>query len=250
MTRPYRSLWERLKFRRRNRQATRYRCPVCGYYGPFMPFHTQDGRTSFDTLCPKCGSRPRHRLMHLVMDILNKQYVFKDKKALHFAPESFFRDQYRAFFQQYVTTDLVMEDVDFKADICNLPLEDRSFDVVLACHVLEHVKDDRKAVSEMRRICRPGGIVIIQVPITAIETIEYPAPNPYETDHVRCPGRDYYDQFRDLFTRMETFSSGDFDDSYQLYAKVDWSGYPNEHSPYRLPLSGDKHANRIAVYSV
>ncbi|MBN1125530.1 MAG: methyltransferase domain-containing protein [Sedimentisphaerales bacterium] len=250
MAEVYMSRLKRLIYRFKNRHKTKYMCPLCGYRGPFSDVHQPNGPSSFDTTCPQCGSRARHRLMSLVMDLLSERYNFNEMKALHFAPEIFFRERYQNTFREYKTTDLAMENVDFNADICNLPFENNSYDVVLACHVLEHIKEDRKAMSEIHRICRPGGIVIIQVPITAMKTIEYPAPNPYETDHVRCPGQDYYDRFRDLFAKLETFSSKDFDDSYQLYAKVDWSGYPNEYSPYRLPLPGDRHVNIIAVYSV
>ncbi len=39
----------------------------------------------------------------------------------------------------------------------SLPFEDASFDVVLCCDVLEHVRDLPKVVSEIARVMRPGG---------------------------------------------------------------------------------------------
>jgi ubiquinone/menaquinone biosynthesis C-methylase UbiE len=46
-----------------------------------------------------------------------------------------------------------------------LPFEDDLFDLVFASHVIEHVEDDRKLMSEIRRVLRPEGIVIVLVPI-------------------------------------------------------------------------------------
>ncbi len=45
-----------------------------------------------------------------------------------------------------------------------LGLADESFDVVVNCDVLEHIEDDVKALSEMFRVLRPGGILILTVP--------------------------------------------------------------------------------------
>jgi SAM-dependent methyltransferase len=46
----------------------------------------------------------------------------------------------------------------------DLPFRDGSFDVVLASDVLEHIEHDGKAVSEISRVVRPGGSVIVSVP--------------------------------------------------------------------------------------
>jgi SAM-dependent methyltransferase len=45
------------------------------------------------------------------------------------------------------------------ADVFDLPFADDSFDVVHAHQVLQHVGDPVAALSEMRRVCRPGGMV-------------------------------------------------------------------------------------------
>lgn len=45
------------------------------------------------------------------------------------------------------------------ADVHALDFPDDSFDVVHAHQVLQHVGDPVRALSEMRRVCRPGGIV-------------------------------------------------------------------------------------------
>jgi SAM-dependent methyltransferase len=49
-------------------------------------------------------------------------------------------------------------------DITNLPYKDESFDLVCALDVLEHIKEDTIAVSEMSRILKTNGIAVISVP--------------------------------------------------------------------------------------
>ena len=45
-----------------------------------------------------------------------------------------------------------------------LPLSDGSFDRVIAAEVLEHIPDDRGAISELARVLRPGGTLAVTVP--------------------------------------------------------------------------------------
>lgn len=45
-----------------------------------------------------------------------------------------------------------------------IPYEDKTFDVVLACAVIEHVVDIFGAVDEVARVTKPGGCAVIVVP--------------------------------------------------------------------------------------
>jgi SAM-dependent methyltransferase len=108
--------------------------------------------------------------------------------------------------KSYKTCDLFKPDVDLRIDICNIELPDQSFDLVLCLHVLEHVPDDRKAMSELRRILRPSGMAIIMVPLE--EGLDETYENPSivseadrlihfgQEDHVRYYGRDLRDRLR------------------------------------------------------
>ncbi len=48
--------------------------------------------------------------------------------------------------------------------ILELPFQADSFDLVCAFDVIEHVEDHLKAVQEMKRVCKPRGIVSVTVP--------------------------------------------------------------------------------------
>ena len=52
----------------------------------------------------------------------------------------------------------------FMADICDYPAEDDCFDGIFFNHVLEHIPDDAAALGEVRRILKPGGLLILGVP--------------------------------------------------------------------------------------
>ncbi len=52
-----------------------------------------------------------------------------------------------------------------QGSVLDLGYEAGSFDVVCAFDVIEHVEDDALAVREMIRVCKPGGMVFVSVPM-------------------------------------------------------------------------------------
>lgn len=55
-----------------------------------------------------------------------------------------------------------------RGDICSMPFADESFDLVLATDVIEHVEDDGRALREIARVLKPGGVVLLTVPAFAM----------------------------------------------------------------------------------
>ncbi len=133
---------------------------------------------------------------------------------LHFAPEQAFYKRFRKLGNlDYTTTDLNSPLADVKADICNLPFEDNSYDIILCNHVLEHIPDDLKAMSELFRILKPGGWGIFQIPqdLSRDTTFEDDSITDKserarifgQYDHVRIYGRDYFDKLRQVGFTVE-----------------------------------------------
>ena len=137
-------------FRLLNRRKEPFECPVCNYSGPFADLDGFAGVRKH-AMCPQCKALERHRLQYLVVsDFLTKNDGLA-MSMLHFAPEAFFRGMFSQRFGKYETADLFMPGVNHKADLINLPFPDESYDVIYASHVLEHIKDDRKAIQEINQ---------------------------------------------------------------------------------------------------
>jgi SAM-dependent methyltransferase len=111
---------------------------------------------------------------------------------------------------EYLTADLHAPRVMVRMDVTAIDAAEGTFDVILCNHVLEHVTEDRRAMSELHRVLKPGGWAILQVPIRGDVTQEdRSVTDPRERerlygqyDHVRQYGRDYADRLRDAGFRV------------------------------------------------
>ena len=209
-----------LVFRLRNLLKEKFECPICIYRGPFEDLNLPTGPRKH-ARCPRCGSFERHRLQYLALQLVLDELNTAQMKMLHFAPEVFLKDFFSKRFGTYETADLHMKGVNHKVDLQNLPFPDSTYDLVFASHVLEHIPNDKKAIQEIRRILKPGGIAILPVPLVTESTIEYPEPNPHESYHVRAPGVDYFDRYTPYFSRIEKHASDSLPEKYQLFTYED-----------------------------
>lgn len=178
-------------------------CPICGAtvrrFGPF------GSESRPNASCPICGSLERHRLAWLFLQRRTDLFDGRPKRLLHFAPEGFLAQRLQQIpGLRYVSADLAPKAM-LRTDIGRLPIRDSYFDAVYCSHVLEHVIDDRAAMREVRRVVKPKGWVIFQVPITVQRTLEDPSvTEPQERlrlfgqeDHVRRYGLDFVERLRD-----------------------------------------------------
>lgn len=148
------------QFRKKLNESHPRRCNVCGYEGLFATIVHLAVR--FDGKCPNCRSRERLRLNMLWFE--DNMDVLKGMDVLHFAPEGQFRKFLSENANSYKTADLFREDVDLNLDITNIELPDKSFGLVIAHQVLEHV-DHNLALREIYRILIPGGCFIATTPV-------------------------------------------------------------------------------------
>ena len=175
-------------------------CPICRKsFRKFFPY----GREARDNaLCTNCLSLERHRLIYLYLE--RETTIFKkNTQLLHIAPEDCLIDIFKKSNNiEYTTADLYSPLADIKMDIHKMPFDDNCFDFIMCNHVLEHVENDIKALSEIKRVLKKGGRAIVQVPFY------YPIPDKTiedksitskadreklygQDDHVRKYGKDY-----------------------------------------------------------
>lgn len=190
------------------------RCPICEWSGRKFNLGGGKNKQRFDSRCPNCGSMERHRLAILVA---KKCKHIDFSKVLHVAPETELSKWLRLKSERYLSIDLYSEAM-LKMDITNLELPDNSMTLIWASHVLEHVVDDRKAISEIYRVLEPNGIAFIQVPIWPLKTFEdftivkpeERLKNFYQEDHVRLYGLDIAKRFEEEGFSSEIFRAQDF----------------------------------------
>jgi SAM-dependent methyltransferase len=188
-------------------------CPFCGWHWRrFLPeiprlrsalFETEHivgGGSVAESVCPVCGSIERHRHVYLYLKEMTDIFQ-RPVRLLHFAPES----QLEPILTKqpnitYVSADLRSPLAEVRLDITKMPFADSSFDLVICNHVLEHIPNDRLAMSEILRVLVPGGWALLQVPIAATRARTESDPEAViaerlqrfgQEDHVRIYGRDY-----------------------------------------------------------
>lgn len=195
-------------------------CTVCG--GNFGRFIGKE-----DGVCPYCGSETRHRfLVAMITNILiDRQDGYR---TLFFAPDWGVQRWLKKRPQKFsvVTADLSAPNVDLQLDIVDTKMETCSYDAVLCSHVLEHVPNDLGAMKEIRRLLRPNGHLLLQVPIdwgSATTDEDFGIVDPDERqarfgqfDHVRLYGRDIMAKLDAAEFSVEAVHCKDFFDDGQM----------------------------------
>lgn len=196
-------------------------CNICGWSGRRF---LSDSWHPF-TICPRCSSQVRHRLLVAALShikALSFDEVVHNKRVIHFAPENMLRDVLRACAGYYATADMIREDVEMKVDISDMSdIQVGSFDLIVACDVLEHVENDVSAVREIHRILSLGGYAVLTVPQkdNLAKTLQDPTvvtPEGRErmfgqSDHLRIYGDDFPTLLESVGFDVTIVSEKDFD---------------------------------------
>ena len=158
-------------------------------------------------LCPRCGCNDRDRHLWLYLTAAGLTTQLAGAAILHMAPERMIEPLIKACGPaRYVLGDLYPTRPHHqKVDAEALPFPDHSFDLIIANHLLEHVSQPRKALSEFHRCLKPGGVLVAQTPYAprVKNTFELNLPATPEVakllfgqeDHVRLFGADIVDLF-------------------------------------------------------
>jgi SAM-dependent methyltransferase len=209
-------------------KGNKYYCPICETdYNRFLP-GPENIRSN--SKCPGCSSLERHRLLWLYLTSELK-IASSEIKLLNIAPDYATQTKIRTLTNvDYTSVDLESPLATHKEDLTKLNFKDNVFDAILCYHVLEHIEDDKKAISELFRVLKPSGWAILQTPIDEDRehtfedfTISSPAERKIffgQEDHVRIYGRDYFlrlkkagfkvteDAFIDKFSESEITKYG------------------------------------------
>lgn len=137
-------------------------------------------------------------------------------RVLHVAPEknlgSWLSRQHGI---EYVSADLTAPNVMVKMDLTDICCPGDFFDAIICNHVLEHISDDAKAMTELYRVLKPSGWAILQVPISRNLSATYEDASIIDpedraqafgqSDHVRIYGVDYVDRLKRAGFDVELF---------------------------------------------
>jgi SAM-dependent methyltransferase len=159
----------------------------------------RDSVTVCNQQCPRCGSSERHRLAYYYLKDALSFDKLSGVKLLDVGPDEFVtRTLFSRADLDYTSIDLSRGNATRPMDVTDLSFDDDTFDCVICYHVLEHVRDDKKAMLEMYRVLKAGGWAILQVPIWSERTFEDDSISRAEflryyghRDHVRRYGADY-----------------------------------------------------------
>ena len=181
--------------------GSRFEDPITGKsYRKMLPYGRVRSRPN--ALAPHSLSLERHRAVWAYMR-RETNFFEAPLRILHLAPEYCYLTRLKKQDNlDYVTGDLNSPWADHHFDCHDVPFDNDSFDVVMANHLLEHVEDDRRVMSEFHRVMKPEGWGVFQVPINYKDPYTAEDPNVtdpmererlyWQQDHVRLYGFEDY----------------------------------------------------------
>jgi len=204
-------------------------CPFCETeFNTFFPFgfdnevikkHNIVGAgENLNGACPSCRSNDRERHVFLHLQKHCKTLFTEESRLLHIAPEKNLWEHFKKFKNiEYTSAGFDMQLASVKMDITKISQKNDYYDVIICNHVLEHIIDDKLAMSELFRVLKKGGFALLQVPISfnnedTIEDSLVIDPDQREiffgqSDHVRIYGRDYLTRLKDAGFKVQTFEA-------------------------------------------
>jgi len=144
--------------------GSNYECNICNFKMSAFP-----PTNGVNKICPKCGSLSRTRKLWSLLET-----EISHKSILHFSPPKSISKKIKGIVKQnYITSDYEGEfQADKTYDIENIEVSSHAFDLIICYHILEHIENDSKAMSELYRILKPGGQCFLQTPFKTGKTFE------------------------------------------------------------------------------
>lgn len=141
--------------------------------------------------CLACGSLERHRAIRAAfLKVLDG--MFNNLRAIQFSNNPSVDPKW------FRSLEVSQYGGDNSLDLMRIDRDSAAYDVVICNHVLEHVRYDNAALTELIRITAPLGFLFLTFPDPARReiTVDFEAPDPDHHDHWRVYGRDVVHRFR------------------------------------------------------
>lgn len=195
------------------------RCLICKW----------EGKHFFNEKCPRCSSLPRTRLVPFSLEHFD--LIKNNLKILHIAPNMNEYNYVKANFKKFLCYDRLdikkRKQINIRQSVTKMDLANNTYDLVIAWHVFEHIKEDISAISEIYRVLKDKGSFLVCVPIYPMgNTISYEDSKIEQSDytkihghydHCRSCGLDYYKRFEAVGFKTKTLFVNSLDQSKQEY---------------------------------
>jgi len=155
--------------------------------------------------CYYCGCNDRIRHLFMFFDKLSLWSKFENARILHFAPEKEISNKIKSLKPaNYIMADLFPKNEECrKIDLTDIPFDDNSMDIILCNHVLEHVVDYKKALSEIKRVLSKNGFAILQTPYSLLLNKNF-EDDSIDNEYLRTYFYKQYDHVR-IFSKKQLF---------------------------------------------
>ncbi|MEO0375912.1 MAG: methyltransferase domain-containing protein [Cyanobacteria bacterium P01_A01_bin.17] len=179
----------------------RHYCPICE--SNVRSFLSSGHPPRPNVQCPVCRSLSRHRLAWAFLAEQTNLLDESPKMMLHVAPEVSLTNRFKKIKNlEYLSADLDGSKAMVAMDLTDIHYPDNHFSAIYCSHVLEHIIDDQRALSELYRVLKVDGWAFLQVPMSPGKTYEdFSITDPQERekhfgqwDHVRLCGSDYIER--------------------------------------------------------
>lgn len=203
------------------KKGTQHFCSVCNFKASSF-----ERLPNADLLCPNCGSLSRDRRL---WKLIEEKHLRSDAQILDFSPSrSLFRKWKKVANVKYIASDLSGDFIaDVAYDITKIPEKDNLFDLIICYHILEHVIDDVKAMSELFRVLKPNGTILIQTPFKDGEIYEdYTITS--EADRLIHFGQEDHVRIYSVDGLKKRLESVGFSVVVNQYEKDEYLGFSNE----------------------
>lgn len=143
----------------------KHHCNICNtHLSHFIDF------SNGELMCPRCGSLRRSRRLFILIN----NNLDASSEVLHFSPERSLSSRLRKQLRdRYITSDFAGEfRADKHFDLRRTGEPDSKYGLIICYHVLEHIEEDAKAIRELYRILKPGGVCLVQTPFREGEILE------------------------------------------------------------------------------